>query len=147
VGHADLCEPDRSAYSSRLAWGAAYRNEAEFESGGRRQRIVWRYTTRSLDAPMLEARGQGERIEIGNGRENVLYVPSPNRVEPFFQGFAYETRSRSKSFAVKIEPVDPDTARVRVGGDAGGQIALSSGRRSLVLVVAPSARDDSSASG
>ncbi len=95
----------------RLAWGASYLAVIEADVDDRPLRYEWRFRTAGVDTPLLTATAPLERFRVRSGDDYLLYLPPrEGRAHTVLQSRMEHLRGNS----VTLEPVDPNTLRVRV---------------------------------
>lgn len=95
----------------RLDWAATYQVEVEVLLDGRVQTIEWAFDTAGGELPLLTARGETDRFVVDSGTEYLLYLPPrPGEGKTISSGRSSFRRGNR----LTVEPVDPNTVRIRL---------------------------------
>ena len=95
----------------RLAWGAGYVAVIEADVDDRPLRHEWQFRTAGADTPLLTATEPLQSFRVASGTDYLLYLPPrEGRPHTVLQSRTKHLRGNS----VALDPVDPNTLRVRV---------------------------------
>jgi hypothetical protein len=99
----------------RLEWGTRYRVEADYRYAGQEESLIWEFSTRQLELPMVTVTQNNQAIRVTPGQSFAIYVPPRGARDG---ESAYKSRFPS-GMKLDIEIYDNHTLLVRVSGRPG----------------------------